>query len=277
MNRLKWWIGDACIDDMELVLPHGNQPDKNIEMSVPSQTESELVEQARSGNSDAFGELVRKHRAAALGVANRMVRDVHMAEDVVQDALIRAFMHLGALMDAGKFASWLHRIVRNQALLKLRRGGPYAKERPFTGMATRGDSKPGPTNGRVASKIGGDTDWADIDRILFRLQTAASKESRHLVDPSECLMRSEMLGELRALLHVLNKRERSIFEAHFFGELSPAEIAKLLGTSSASIYNSLSRARVKVRQERARVTISLYVKRRAEQGLPRRKVLKPSS
>ncbi|WP_235885408.1 sigma factor-like helix-turn-helix DNA-binding protein [Paenibacillus cymbidii] len=72
---------------------------------------------------------------------------------------------------------------------------------------------------------------------------------------------------------MLNKRERSIFETHFFGELPPAEIARLLGTSSASVYNSISRARAKLRQERTRVTLSLYVRRRAEQGLPRRNVL----
>ncbi|MFC5407631.1 RNA polymerase sigma factor [Cohnella soli] len=244
-------------------------------MTAPRSSEGELVEQARAGNREAFDELVRKHRAAALGIANRMVRDAHMAEDVVQDAIIRAFMHLGTLMDAGKFTQWLSRIVRNQALLKLRRGGPYAKERPFSGLAPGRGSSHGPMTRDAFYDADGETDWTDIDRILFRLQSAATEESRRLADPSECLARREMLEGLRSLLHVLNKRERSIFEAHFFGELPPAEIAKLLGTTSASVYNSLSRARVKVRQERTRVTLSLYVKRRAELGLPRRKVLSP--
>ncbi|MEK8127722.1 sigma-70 family RNA polymerase sigma factor [Paenibacillus filicis] len=262
-------------EDVKLVLLRTDESEEDAEMALPRATESEWVEQARAGNREAFGELVRKHRAAALGVANRMVRDVHMAEDVVQDALIRAFIHLGTLMDAGKFAPWLHRIVRNQALLKLRRGGPYAKEQPFSGITAGGGSPQGPTNRRVASDAGGEMDWTDIDCILFRLQSAASEESRSLIDPSDCLVRSEMLSGLRDLLHVLSKRERRIFEAHFFDQLSPAEIAKLLGTTSASVYNSLSRARVKVRQERTRVTLSLYVKRRAEQGLPRRKVLTP--
>ena len=103
----------------------------------PRATDRELIEQARGGSREAFGELVRQYRAEALGVANRMVRDPHMAEDVVQDALIRAFIHLGSLMDGGKFGPWLRRIVRNQALLKLRRGGPYAKEQPFSGRNGR--------------------------------------------------------------------------------------------------------------------------------------------
>ncbi|MBO9597822.1 MAG: sigma-70 family RNA polymerase sigma factor [Cohnella sp.] len=274
MKTSEWQIGRESVENGASFILQVGKPEEDVETPVQQKTESELVEHARNGNREAFDELIRKHRAAALGVANRMVRDVHMAEDIVQDALIRAFMHLGTLMDAKKFASWLHRIVRNQALLKLRRGGPYSKEQPFSGLAAGGSLPQGSDNHHGASEAKYE-DWTDIDRILFRLQSAASEQSQRLADPSECLMRSEILGGLRALLHVLNKRERSIFEAHFFGELPPAEIAKLLGTSSASVYNTLSRARVKVRQERTRITLSLYVKLRAEQGLPRRKVLAP--
>ncbi|MFD0713034.1 RNA polymerase sigma factor [Paenibacillus sp. GCM10027626] len=238
-------------------------------------TEHELIEQARNGNREAFDELIRKHRAEALGMANRMVRDAHMAEDVVQDALIRAFLHLGSLLDAGKFAPWFHRIVRNQALLKLRRGGWYAKEKPFSGFAGSGKLPQLGSAGGYAFSENNETDWTDIDRILFCLQSAASEEAQNRFDPAECLMREEMLSGLRDLLRILSKRERSIFEAHFFGEFPPAEIAKLFGTTAANVYNSLSRARVKVRKERIRVSIELYVRKRSEQGLPCRKVLLP--
>lgn len=243
---------------------------------VPNQrmTERELVEQARGGNREAFGELVRQHRAEALGVANKMVRDAHMAEDVVQDALIRAFIHLGTLMDANKFVPWFHRIVRNQANMKLRRGGLFAKERPFSGIGKVGTAG-ADEKGRSSTANHEETDWADVDRILFRLQTSAAYESRNRSDPAECLMRTDMLRGLRELLHILSKRERGIFEAHFFGELPPAEIATLLGTTSANVYNSLSRSREKVRKERIRISIGMYVRHRAEQGLPRRKVLSP--
>ncbi|WP_337913895.1 sigma-70 family RNA polymerase sigma factor [Cohnella zeiphila] len=236
----------------------------------PRLSERELIERAREGSREAFGELVRQYRAEALGVANRMVRDPHLAEDIVQDALIRAFLHLGSLMDTGKFNPWLCRIVRNQALMKLRRGGPYAKERPFSGWPDGGGRmRPAP------AAEDGETDWTNIDRILFRLQTTAELEAQRRMDPSECLMRRDMLEGLRDLLRILSKRERMIFEAHFFGELPPAEIAKLLGTTTANVYNSLSRSRAKVRQERIRISIGLYVQRRAELGLPRRKVLAP--
>jgi RNA polymerase sigma factor (sigma-70 family) len=250
-----------------------DEPEED-EQSNPRMTESELIEQARAGNREAFGELVREHRAEALGVANRMVRDAHMAEDIVQDSLIRAFLHLGSLMDTSRFIPWFHRIVRNQAYLKLRRGGPYAKEQPFSGLGQGGFSAAAGTD--IARTVDNEeTDWTNVDRILFRLQTAATHEARGRSDPAECLMRTDMLRGLRDLLHILSRRERGIFEAHFFGELPPAEIAKLLGTTTANVYNSLSRSRAKVRKERIRVSIDLYIQKRAEQGLPSRKVLAP--
>jgi DNA-directed RNA polymerase specialized sigma24 family protein len=89
--------------------------------------ERELVDRARSGDNEAFGELVRMHRAHAIGWAGTLTQDSFLVEDIVQEALILAFLHLGTLTDAGQFKSWLHRIVRNQAYMKLRRGGPFSK------------------------------------------------------------------------------------------------------------------------------------------------------
>ena len=51
------------------------------------------------GNREAFGELVRRHRGKALGWATTLSRDITLAEDIVQDALIRAFLHVGELAD----------------------------------------------------------------------------------------------------------------------------------------------------------------------------------
>ncbi|MBV6715757.1 RNA polymerase sigma factor [Paenibacillus chitinolyticus] len=229
--------------------------------------EHELIDRARRGDQEAFNELVRRHRAQALGLANRLVEDHSLAEDVVQDALIRAFLHLGTLADAGKFGPWLRRIVRNQALLKLRRGGPFGRERPFSSL-------PAPSAVRHSSASAG-AGWDDVDAILFRLENAAAVEARHRADPAESLMRKAMLEGLRSLLHGLSPRERGIFEAHFFGELPPAEIARLLGTATANVYNSLSRSRAKVRRERIRVSLQDYVRKRAQLGLPARHILAP--
>jgi RNA polymerase sigma factor (sigma-70 family) len=231
----------------------------------------ELVDRARSGDQEAFGELVRRHRAKALGWAGSLTADSFLAEDIVQDALIRAFLHLGTLSDAGRFTPWLHRIVRNQAYMKLRRGGPYGKERPFASLCAKADA-PLLTGGGD-----GQVDWGDIDSILFHLTDFSEEEAMRGQNPEACLLRKEMLQSIHMLISCLNKRERGIFEARFFGELPPAEIANLFNTTTANVYNSLSRSRVKLQKERIRVSINLYVRRRQELGLPRRNILAPPS
>lgn len=231
--------------------------------------EHELVDRARAGDREAFGELVRLHRAKALGWATTLTDDSHLAEDIVQEALIRAFLHLGTLTDAKRFMPWFHRIVRNQALMKLRRGGPFGKERPFTSFVQKEQSS-------TASGTGEEVvDWSNIDSILFHLTDSAAEELRNRANPEESLLCKEMLKSIHLLFNCLNKRERDIFEAHFFGELPSSQIAALFNTTTANVYNSLSRSRGKLQKERNRISIQLYVERRAEFGLPSRNILPP--
>lgn len=85
--------------------------------------ERELVERARFGDQEAFGELVRRHRAKALGLAGSLTKDMYLAEDIVQEALIRAFLHLGTLTDSNRFIPWLHRFGNLGELIELKREG----------------------------------------------------------------------------------------------------------------------------------------------------------
>jgi RNA polymerase sigma factor (sigma-70 family) len=231
-------------------------------------SDQELVERARSGDQEAFSSLVRKYRAQALGWVNVLTTDSYMAEDIVQDALIRAFLHLGTLMDTRRFLPWLHRIVRNQANMKLRRGGPFARERPFSNFEQKERSSFG------SHSREGPTVWGDIDHILFHLAHSSSNVSKNN-NPLDGFMRKEMLQSLYSLLKCLTKREKSIFESHFFDQLSPTEIAVLFETTTDNVYNNLSRSRNKVRKERIRISLCDYIKNRATQGLPSKKVLIP--
>ncbi|WP_051251251.1 RNA polymerase sigma factor [Paenibacillus harenae] len=226
-------------------------------------SEKELVEKARTGDPDAFGELVRRHRAKAFGIARSLTKDHHLAEDVVQDALVRAFLHLGTLIDTARFSPWLAKIIRNEAYMKIRRGGPHGKERPFTCL-----------EGAASPNIGAD-DWHDIDRVLFRLSRSALESARQAHDPSAALLRKELINGIRSLLHCLSPREKRIFEAYFFEQLPPKDIAILLNTAVANVYNSISRARGKMQQELIRAHISMYVKHRKKMGKPAKKLLAP--
>ena len=80
----------------------------------------DLVKYAQAGEHEAFGELVRRHRSKVYGYARTITRESYLAEDIVQEALIRAFMHLGKLVDVQRFLPWVHRIVRNQAYTRLK-------------------------------------------------------------------------------------------------------------------------------------------------------------
>lgn len=223
-------------------------------------SEQEWVRRARGGDREAFGELVRLHRARAFGWARSMAGDPHLAEDVVQDALVRAFLQMGSLLDESRFLPWLKRIVHNEVRMKLRRGGPHGRERPFGGMKMKGESHgPDPSN---------------LEDILNWLSLRREREEPGS-DPEALFLRRELLETVRLVLRCLNRRERTMFEAFFFRQLSPGEIAELLSMSRGHVYTSLHRIKEKVRREGFRLEIRPYLKKRKEQGQMSKKKLHP--
>lgn len=79
------------------------------------ESDAVLVERARAGNGDAFEALVRRHMRAAYAVALGVTRNPADAEDVVQDAFVKALEELESCREPDRFAAWLARIVRNRA------------------------------------------------------------------------------------------------------------------------------------------------------------------
>lgn len=87
---------------------------------VSGSDESDLVAGLRKGEGWAFDLLVKKHGPRLLAVARRLVRDEEDARDVVQEALLCAFRSLNAFKAEARISTWLHRIVVNSALMRLR-------------------------------------------------------------------------------------------------------------------------------------------------------------
>src|SRR2546423_7410795 len=93
-------------------------------MAVSSQTgldESVLVQQAREGDTRAFGELVRRYEGKIFRLANHITQNREDAEDVLQETFLKAYEHLDQFKGDSKFYTWIVRIAVNQALMKLRR------------------------------------------------------------------------------------------------------------------------------------------------------------
>ncbi|MEW6743124.1 MAG: RNA polymerase sigma factor [Planctomycetota bacterium] len=96
-------------------------PGSNREVSVERSLEAGLIRAARAGHRDAYDRLVRSHLSSAYALAYRLVGSADDAEDVVQDAFLKAHEALATFSATSSFRTWLYRIVVNAALDHLRR------------------------------------------------------------------------------------------------------------------------------------------------------------
>ncbi len=85
----------------------------------------EILEGCRRGDPHAFEELVELTRRRVYTLALRLIGDRHEAEDVAQEAYVRAFRALGGFREDARFETWLYRIVANTAMTHLRRRGRF--------------------------------------------------------------------------------------------------------------------------------------------------------
>ncbi len=90
--------------------------------------EAELVGRLRAGDDDAYATLVKQQAGRMLAVARRMLGSEEDAQDVVQEAFLSAFKAIDRFEGTSRLSTWLHRIVVNAALMKIR----SSKRRPET-------------------------------------------------------------------------------------------------------------------------------------------------
>jgi len=100
--------------------------------------DSALVRRAMDGDREAFSELAAAHWRRLLALARSIVADLE-AEDVVQDALIKAWKKLGSLREPRAFSAWLTRIVANAAVARARRARFFE---PIDGVAVAAAEAP---------------------------------------------------------------------------------------------------------------------------------------
>jgi RNA polymerase sigma-70 factor (ECF subfamily) len=106
-------------------------------------SDAELLRRHVAGDSEAFGELFRRHRDRLWAVALRTVCDPEEAADALQDAMVSAFRRAADFRGESAVTTWLHRIVVNASLDRMRRRAarptvPVGDEQAFEALVTRG-------------------------------------------------------------------------------------------------------------------------------------------
>ncbi|HOK09959.1 MAG TPA: RNA polymerase sigma factor [Candidatus Hydrogenedens sp.] len=109
----------------------------------PECTELELVRRSRKGDTEAYAELVRKYQQVVFNIAYRFMRDVSLAEDMAQEAFIKAFKHIKGFRGDCSFSTWLYRVTCSVCLTELSR----RKKRCEVGL------QPNTPVGSVESKV----------------------------------------------------------------------------------------------------------------------------
>src|SRR5882672_8882158 len=92
-----------------------------INPAPPANDEGTLVERARAGDSAAFTELVNRYERKVYRLAKHITQNDEDAEDVLQDAFLKAYEHLDTFKGDSKFYTWIVRIAVNEALMRLRK------------------------------------------------------------------------------------------------------------------------------------------------------------
>jgi RNA polymerase sigma-70 factor, ECF subfamily len=90
-------------------------------ISIGKDSDGVLVAAAKLGDSQAFEELVFRHKQKVLAMAQRITNNREDAEDVVQESFHKAFLHLQNFQEKSRFSTWLTRIAMNEAFILLRR------------------------------------------------------------------------------------------------------------------------------------------------------------
>jgi RNA polymerase sigma factor (sigma-70 family) len=175
-----------------------------------------LVAAAKSGDSMAFQELSKRHTYRLTLRINRVTRNWEDAEDVVQEATLRAFVHLNRFEGRSTFSTWLTRIAINSALMSLRR--KRRMEQPIERNAPE--------------KVTPGT-WEPIEMRATPEQDLMKREREQLL--------SESILRLRAPL-------RRVMLLQQTRDCSTRDIATIMGISVPAVKSRIARAKAELRK-----------------------------
>jgi RNA polymerase sigma-70 factor, ECF subfamily len=183
--------------------------------------ESALVAQAKAGDQSAFSELVRRYERKIYRLAKNITRNDEDAEDVLQDAFLKAYTHLDNFKGDSKFYTWIVRIAVNEALMRLRK---------------RKNDRSVPLDEPV-----------DLGEETVQREIAVWEDN-----PEQQYSQEEWRRILDEAVDTLKPDFRTVFVLRDIEELSTEETAETLGISIPAVKSRLLRARLALREKLTR-------------------------
>jgi RNA polymerase sigma-70 factor (ECF subfamily) len=186
--------------------------------NLQSDSEAVLLERVRNGEPEAFYELVRPHERGIYLAARSILNNDADAEEVVQEAILKAFKAIARFRQEAKFSTWIIQITINEARMKLRKDRRHLYD-------SLDEPRRGEDEGDYVPR-----DFADWREI-----------------PSEALETARLRQALKRALESLSPKYRQVLVLRDIEHLNIAETAKLLGITEASVKTRLLRARLMMR------------------------------
>jgi RNA polymerase sigma-70 factor, ECF subfamily len=182
-----------------------------------------LIREAQRGNAGAFEELVRHYDQAVLRLALHLTGTEQDAQDVYQDAFLKAYKNIGSFRFECSFYTWIYRIVTNLCLDHLRKKTVRKEDAPV-----------------VKDSDGGEYDL--LDQV---------PDGRAAANPEKDLMRRQLGARISGALEKLTPRERMVFELKHYHGLKLRTVGEILHTTEETAKNTLFRATQKLRGQLA--------------------------
>lgn len=190
---------------------------ETIQKAKEAFDESVLVKAAKAGDIGAFDQLVRRYDRNVFRIAQHITHNREDAEDVVQDAFLKAYQNLEKFQEQSKFYTWLVRIAVNEALMRLRRRRPERMVSLDEEVRTDDDTVPR----EVA-------DWSP--------------------NPEQLYSQAELRDILQRTIQGLSPGFRTVFVLRDVEGLSTEETAEALDLSIPAVKSRLLRARLQLRE-----------------------------
>ncbi len=192
----------------------------NVELDNPGQAnmtrEQDLIAWVQRGQNELFYELVKPYERRVYAAALAILRNPTDAEDVAQEAMVKALANIRQFRAEARFSTWLIQITVNEALMRRRRERTVVMESIDDRREEESEYAP--------------RDFADWREI-----------------PSESLERKEIRQRLADALARLDRKYREVFVLRDMEQLNIQETAEALGISTASVKTRLLRARLMLR------------------------------